>query len=80
MFHPERAAELGVSNEQLSIGELDQVEVIELNREIAMSCHRWIFERRVRESVPGYRSRRTPARLLSRSVPTSRRSTGPTAR
>lgn len=45
MFHSDRAAELGVSGEQLPIGELDHAEVIELNREIAMSCHRWIFER-----------------------------------
>lgn len=45
MFHPERAARLGLPDAQLPVAQLDHAEVFELNREIAMSCHRWVFER-----------------------------------
>ena len=45
MFHPHRAFRLGMPEHPLPVGELDLVDTQELNREIAMSCHRWVFER-----------------------------------
>ena len=45
LFHPERAARLGVPDGPLPMAEMDYGELRELNREIGMSCYRWIFER-----------------------------------
>ena len=52
MFHPVRAARLGVPLDHLPVAELELPEVHELNREIAMNCHRWIFERPTKRVGP----------------------------